>query len=72
MPKHRRVCSLDYCDEPHYGRGYCRAHLWQLNHGVALRPVRKLQRGRLCDIPGCGGKHKARGLCQTHLSRQAV
>lgn len=71
MPGPRRICTFPGCGGDHYGQGLCRAHLWQQTHGVELRPVRRLTRGRLCDFPGCGRKHKTRGLCGSHDSQRA-
>lgn len=63
------ACSFPDCGYPHYGQGLCRAHLWQQNHGVPLRPVRRLTRHRRCGVDGCDRKHKAHGWCATHLSQ---
>lgn len=62
-----RVCSFPDCGKPHYGHSLCRAHLWQQNHGVELRPVRRVTRNRGCAVKGCTNKHKAHGYCATHL-----
>lgn len=63
------VCSFPDCGYPHYGHGLCRAHLWQQNHGIPLRPVRRQTRGQRCGVEGCDRRHKAHGWCATHLSQ---
>lgn len=32
-----KICSVDWCGKPHYGKGFCRAHYMRLrNHGDPL------------------------------------
>ena len=65
-----RGCDFPGCDGPHYGHGLCRSHLWQKNHGIELRPIRRAIQGRGCKVDGCDRAHKGHGLCATHLNQQ--
>lgn len=65
-----RGCKFEGgCDGEHYGRGWCRAHLWQLNNGVPLRPVRRRGTTPACTFPECGKPHKGLGYCSGHLNQ---
>lgn len=61
------TCSIEGCEKPVFGRGWCRQH-WQ--------GWRDVQPGRLqgprrstCTADGCGKPHSSRGYCTMHLSR---
>lgn len=63
-----RRCSLDYCDEAHWGRGWCRKHYtrWR-RHG---NPEHKENDGTQgCKVDDCDGDHHARGYCAIHHYR---
>ena len=65
--KHRGTCSLDGCDQPHYGLGWCRTHHARFVRNGHLE-IERVIRTR-CEIEGCDEPHKARGLCSTHYKR---
>ena len=58
--KATRTCSIDGCEKPHYGRGWCRSH---------YASYWRASRSALCSIEGCDGRQHARGWCITHYSR---
>ena len=69
----QRTCSIDGCDKPLKGYGWCRNHYErQRRHGDPLggdptprpRPV-----DGLCTIDGCDHPHYARGWCNMHYLR---
>lgn len=44
MPRDR-VCKIDGCAKPHYGRGYCQTHYARLRRNGDANSVRKLANG---------------------------
>ena len=72
MPRNHNPCQFDGCANNRRARGLCSSHLWQLNQGKELTPLRgphgRRQAG--CDFPGCNRKHHGKGLCRTHLDQQ--
>lgn len=65
-----RICSVENCKRPHYGRGFCNMHYsrWRrwgdpLNHGN--RNVPRLP----CSIEGCDTISASWGWCEKHLHR---
>jgi len=55
-----RTCSIDGCERPHYGRGWCNMH-YQRN-----KPPK--QTGP-CSVEGCDAPNHAQGLCAKHRAR---
>jgi len=65
-----RICDLESCERPHYGRGLCRTHLRQTNEGKIPGAIREYVPGRTgCGSPGCDKPHHGKGLCRTHYKR---
>lgn len=58
-----RICSVDDCEEVHYGRGFCNRHyaLWRRNGSPAKVKVRGM-----CGLEGCDAEHYGKGLCRRH------
>lgn len=61
-----RTCSIEGCDRPHCGRGWCSMHhqRWR-KHGHPLGKPRPL----ICQVEGCGKSPYARGWCRAHYAR---
>lgn len=70
-----RICDFDGCDNKHYGKGWCAAHLSQFKKGkvmVALGAKRsgtKSGFARFCIVEYCENQVHARSLCRTHYIR---
>lgn len=68
------VCTIDGCDKPAKGRGWCRMHWTRWRRHGSPHVVLSAQPGnrrtdRICDETGCGRKHYARGWCRKHYVR---
>lgn len=67
----QRTCSVEGCNGPHQGRGYCRKHYLRFyKHGdpsVTLNPIG--QRPATCSVAGCHQPHCAHGYCGKHAYR---
>lgn len=66
------TCSIDGCDSPTVGRGWCSKHYQRwLRLGDPAAEVRELREPATgpCSIEGCTGKVKARGWCAMHYRR---
>lgn len=64
-----RTCSVDGCEEQHYGRGMCGKHYqrwWK--HGDPLGKAPKRVRPQ-CSIDGCDSPNDSQGLCRVHYGR---
>jgi hypothetical protein len=63
------VCSIEGCNRPHEGRGYCKTHNARRRNGHPAfdTPIRtpKLD----CSVPGCTRLCKRKGYCDAHYSR---
>lgn len=63
-----RTCSIDGCDNKHYGHGYCDKHTKRvLRLGTPLLPPRIKYE---CSEAGCHNKRRRRGLCEMHARRE--
>lgn len=63
-----KSCSIDGCDKPARGRGWCLMHYgrWERN-GDPERTVFVAKTG--CQADGCDGAHAALGYCAKHYTR---
>lgn len=76
MPKGirgRTPCSVDGCDDPVSGRGWCDTHLsrWRRrgDPGTAERKLQRYPADATCRIEGCQSRPFANWLCVLHRSR---
>jgi hypothetical protein len=64
-----RLCTIEACGKPHYGKGLCRPHYarnWA--YGDPLNaPSRK--KTLTCSVEGCRRWHRCGGLCGVHYAR---
>lgn len=71
MPARIRFdCSVDGCNRPHAGRGYCKFHWkrWRL-FGDPLREPPPRKPPQPCAVVGCQDIAKKNGMCDTHYHR---
>lgn len=64
----KRTCSVEGCDRPHKGNGYCNTHYSQAKLGKTPGAIWDRQKGS-CSVEGCDGSHSAKGLCRLHYMR---
>jgi hypothetical protein len=67
-----RVCAVDGCGRPHYGKGLCQAHhRRQIRTGTPgpAEITTRRPRTALCTVAGCDQPHHALGYCHRHYSR---
>lgn len=65
-----KTCSLDGCDRPHKGHGYCRVHLDRVKRTGDPGPAEiRVYALPSCTIDGCTDEHVALGLCDRHYAR---
>lgn len=67
-----RTCSVENCERPHQGRGYCNMHYQRwFKHGdpTVLRPKSGIRKWTGCLVSGCESEHEARGYCKFHYGR---
>ncbi|HEX9766924.1 MAG TPA: HNH endonuclease [Nitriliruptorales bacterium] len=67
-----RPCSIDGCDRPHYGRGWCELHYrrWRAHGDVrADDPARSEAGPRPCAVEDCERDAESRGWCHGHYQR---
>ena len=58
-------CSVDECNRPHKGKGFCELHLKRMRkHGVTEIPA------KACWVEECEQPHYGNGLCRLHHLRQ--
>lgn len=55
-----RTCSVEGCEEPHSGRGYCAVH-YQHWHRWGDPLAVRAPRIETCTFPGCEGRHDSHG-----------
>ena len=63
------TCSIEGCNGPHYGRGWCNKHYQRwYKHGDPLAPGRP--EVAACEVEGCTATDRLkRGLCNKHYLR---
>lgn len=63
------TCTVDGCDAPHDGRGFCRVHYgrWR-RYGDPLAELVRTPRTE-CSVDGCSKMENALGLCAMHYAR---
>ena len=69
------VCKIAGCERRSRDGGYCNAHKYRLDHGMALEiPFRprnaNYKKGTPCSMAECGRPILAHGLCQMHYQRE--
>lgn len=65
----QRTCSVENCERPHQGRGFCNMHYqryWKYGDPLQDRPAPTLRR---CSVVGCDQPHEALGYCRSHYDR---
>jgi hypothetical protein len=66
------TCSIEGCERPRKGHGYCGTHLARLKRGADLNaPIQEKgpaypRQVRICNFRGCERDVWARGLCTKH------
>ena len=71
----KRKCTLEYCDKPHFGKGFCSGHYYQLNRSggnlLALKPLKNRRWGEktLCKFEGCAREYSSKGYCRYHYNQ---
>ena len=70
MPKSKTFCSIDGCNNPCVGQGYCRAHyLRWYKYGdplITKKPYR--HPNKTCKVDGCDLPTIAKGFCGNHYA----
>lgn len=64
-------CQLDFCDDTHWNRGYCKYHYQQHARGreFTVKPERAA-RATPCTFPGCDRMQHSKGHCATHAKQR--
>ena len=70
-PSKLKACSVDWCDKPFFGKGYCNVHYRQSRTKLGITPP-GFNRGKTppseCTVEHCDRKAVAQGgMCQTHM-----
>jgi hypothetical protein len=66
-----RMCTVEGCEEPRRGKGFCGMHYARWTQTGDLGPPgrKNFPAPEICTVEDCGAVPKARGLCAKHLSR---
>jgi hypothetical protein len=67
-----RVCAVNGCDRPHYGKGLCQTHHRRQTRTGTPGPApitTRRPRTAHCTVEGCDQPHHALGYCHTHYTR---
>lgn len=64
------TCSIDECEKPVLGRGWCSMHYnrWRRNGDPLVAGVERESNARACKIDGCAALAAVRGWCSRHYS----
>jgi hypothetical protein len=71
-PRYTDRCSVEGCDRPFYGKGYCSGHYQRLKDRGDVRahvPLGRMPTGGACSVDGCDHPARTKGLCSAHYSR---
>ena len=60
--RRRRSCSVEGCERPHYGNGYCQLHNQAYRRAAGLL---------VCKLDSCNAPSGSRGYCGYHLDSLA-
>lgn len=67
-----RPCSFEGCADNQHAKGYCHAHLRQLNKGQVLKPkvIRERNNGGVrCKFEDCPRRANNKGYCKNHYEQ---
>lgn len=67
-------CSVDSCERPYYGKGFCKSHyarVWRTGTTAGVdAPLRRWTHGSgTCSIERCELKARRLGMCNAHAAR---
>jgi len=62
-----RICTIEGCNDKHYGKGYCGRHYTQVYRNGQITRVEKTP--KICTIEGCNDKHSGKGYCARHRTQ---
>ncbi|MGF2716973.1 hypothetical protein ACQUY5_33305, partial [Bacillus cereus] len=61
------TCTVEYCNNTYYCKGYCIKHYRQFKkHGRLTPELEKVGKTPPCKADGCEGKSLALGYCTKH------
>lgn len=63
----KRLCSVEDCDRPHSGLGFCYRHYQRFRRTGKADLTN--QRGKGCQIEDCERPYAAKGFCRLHYER---
>lgn len=66
-----RLCTVDDCNNPHFGKGYCSKHYTRMRVHGTLEGRDRVLKGTIgaCLIEECERPYYGAGYCSTHYSR---
>lgn len=72
----KQVCSIECCDRPAYGKGFCEGHRARWRHGKRgndlespLRWHRPAEKKPHCIVPNCDQAVHCKDMCTAHYQR---
>lgn len=64
------ICSIDGCESPVCGNGYCGKHYHRFRkHGANITLLPRLDKSVGCMIDGCDMPVRKRGMCNSHYTQ---